>query len=402
MIDQRIRRGMTAAVLVAASLPACTSESRAGTSQRGGETVVDTIGGTAWTRNVAEPQWRSAEQWTIREDFRIGTPNGEPHTIFSGIGHLVSRAPDGRLYVLDGQTATVRLYTGEGAFVREFAGKGYGPGELLKPMAMATDSAGLLWVASFNSRYTVFDSTGAVVRTVARSLRSSARLQYALHFRSDGSFIDERGTATEVVLSRVRDDGTPLQESAGIPHPSRPPEILKLPVRSGSPFRNALPFLPRVVWALADDGTVWSAETHSYRLVNRTFEGDTLRVVETAHRPRRLDPADRDVVERGLVEVGHRDLMDAFATHRVHRVIPLHDGHVLVQVPGDLDEPGAEFDVFDRDGVFLGTVVAPFAIPQRSAPAIWGDTIAAVVLDEASVPVLVRATIQRGTTNGRH
>lgn len=65
-----------------------------------------------------------------REVLRIGVVEGEDSYQFSRILD-VEVAADGRILVANGQTATVRVFDPEGSFIREFGGRGEGPGEFI-------------------------------------------------------------------------------------------------------------------------------------------------------------------------------------------------------------------------------------------------------------------------------
>ena len=57
-------------------------------------------------------------------------------------------------------------------------------------------------------------------------------------------------------------------------------------------------------WGLAPDGTIWSASSGQHRLVQTGPCGDTLRIVETSHRPAEFDEDDRAVITERLAEAG--------------------------------------------------------------------------------------------------
>ena len=71
------------------------------------------------------------------------------------------------------------------------------------------------------------------------------------------------------------------------------------------------------------------------------------------------------------------------------------DGHVLVQIVDEVGEDGSTFDVFDPDGVYLGSLTMPFAASRHARHSIRGDTLAAVTTGSNDEPLVVRAVVSR-------
>ena len=91
-------------------------------------TVIDSAG-VAIVSNPQEGTWTQSSRWTVVEDRRIGTTEGDPDYQFgqiSGIGV----ASDGRIFVLDQQAAEVRVFSPDGLLENKFGRPGSGPGEL--------------------------------------------------------------------------------------------------------------------------------------------------------------------------------------------------------------------------------------------------------------------------------
>lgn len=150
--------------------------------------------------------------------------------------------------------------------------------------------------------------------------------------------------------------------------------------------------LSRLIWTLAPDGTIWEGSSSELRLIHRTLEGDTLRIIETRHRPPEFTPAEQAQVDEALRALG----TDTEFRPRVLQAIHvLDDGHVLAQISGEFDAIGDTVDVFDPEGRFLGSMGLPFAPDPLGLVATRGDTIVAVTQGELDVPYVVRAVIER-------
>jgi hypothetical protein len=110
-------------LLVAAG--ACEAPPRAAESTD--SVLVSDSAGVRMVRNDRSGRWGNGPP-RVTEILRIGVVDGDAARQFYRISHIVV-APDGTLYVVNGQTQSIRVFTPDGAFVREFGRKGKGPGE---------------------------------------------------------------------------------------------------------------------------------------------------------------------------------------------------------------------------------------------------------------------------------
>jgi hypothetical protein len=102
-------------------LTACSGDD----SGRSLATVTDSAG-VRLIHNVGVP----AGELVVTEDVRIGLVEGdEPYQFFQVYGLAVDEATE-EVYVGNSQTGTVRVFSGDGLFLREFGGIGRGPGEV--------------------------------------------------------------------------------------------------------------------------------------------------------------------------------------------------------------------------------------------------------------------------------
>jgi hypothetical protein len=100
-------------------------------------------------------------------------------------------------------------------------------------------------------------------------------------------------------------------------------------------------------------------------------------------------------MERANREIG-REVQYVPALVQAIRV--LGDGHLLVQIAEEFDAPGHNFDVFDPEGLFLGTLRTDLMIEPGAGIDFRGDTLVAVTVGTLDVPYVVRAVIQRSGT----
>lgn len=116
------------------------------------------------------PKWREGEAWSVSAEPRqsIGVMDGPVDYQFVEVSSAARRS-DGKVVVVDRGTRTVRLFDGEGAFLKTLGGPGSGPGEFQDPgqvMVTAQDSV-VVWDKAMY-RTTRFDPSGdlADVRTL--------------------------------------------------------------------------------------------------------------------------------------------------------------------------------------------------------------------------------------------
>jgi hypothetical protein len=184
-------------------------------------------------------------------------------------------------------------------------------------------------------------------------------------------------------------------------------------------------FTPEPAWALTDSLTVLSALNSEYRIRFYDREGGLRRIVSKASTPRPI--TDRDIraffayldqawlaagVPPARLPTNHRrvsfaEFFPAFAIFQVG-----YEGSLWVQpvrAPGDLSDAeierynfiedfgGSDWDVFDRDGRFLGVVT----MPRRFQPRTFiGDAIYGVSRDDLDVQYVVRLRIMQGEVSG--
>ena len=362
---------------------------------------VDTVGGVVVVRNGTS-LWRESEKWQVVEEFRVGGSSwGEnpDEELGYSLNVTVTLGPNGQIFVLERAAARVLVFSGDGEFVRSFGRAGEGPGEFRSPMAMMWDGTDRLWIAdALRGRYHVFDSTGTIRRTVPRPGRAAKRLQHPLvWWEGPGIVVDEAFDNGMVLFLGVDTLGQFADTVAKLPdlELSRGLRgVIPRPSWESMNFVGAH-YIARLRWSLAPDGTIWSATTGQLRLVQTNASGDTIRLAETSHRTAEFDRRDRAVIAEGLKEAGiSRDDVELIRPV-LNAIYVMNDGHILVGIIEEVGEHPRAFDVFNPDGVFLGSIDLGFELPYRNIPALVGDTIIAVSPGAFDVPYLVRATIKR-------
>ncbi|HWV56962.1 MAG TPA: 6-bladed beta-propeller [Longimicrobiales bacterium] len=366
--------------------------------------TIDTLpSGAIRVNNAGTGLLGAGEGWRIVEELRIGAAEGNGADVFGEIS-TIGVSPTGLIHVVNWQTQEIRVFQPDGRFVRSIGRRGSGPGEFHDAFGLEWDEQGNLWVIDAgNARYTVYDSTGALVATHDRRVYGDVH-PWLGGFGSDGFLYDLGASTSPGVESRVRYFRV---DSAGVIRDSIPPFTGPAPA-AGPAVLHAV--TPRLDWRFDPRGYIWFGNTGEYRLVQRSLAGDTVRIVERKHSPLPLSHAETARIRDALD--GMRSLEgESGPQPDIPAVKPVFErlhfdsqGNLLVQRVGGEGTKGTAFDVFDPEGRYLGRMESDIAFTTfRALPVFRGDTVWGVTADEHGVDYVVRGRIERtsGMTSPR-
>jgi hypothetical protein len=367
---------------------------------------VDTLpSGRVVARNPDVSLWAAGEAWQLRERFRIGRAEGEGPDLFGEIRDI-ELGPGGELYVLDAQASEVRVFGSDGTHLRTFGRAGQGPGELSRPIGMAFDPEGVLWVNNWgNARYSAFDpGTGEVLRE-PRRLASFGMIPWPGAIGRNGQMIDVGlDTSGEPAILGLDTAFVPV-DTLAMP---RADDRHRIFFRRGNQVVMSMmePFAPQPSWSPHPDGGIIVGEGSTYRIHRVHLDGDTAMTIEVERPPVPVTSEERDSALATFQEA--RQYADDAVPERqpsVAGVKPAH-GRVFVDDEGRIwvgrtaargEDPA--WDVFDGDGRLLGAVTIP--VPGGYVtPAVRGGTFAvATSIDD--VPAIVVYDLVRPDQNDR-
>ncbi len=374
------------------------------TSMQADGARVDTIAGVVHVTNGARGAWDDDAAWEVDVEraVRIGVVDGEAEYVFGRIGG-VWVAPDGRIFVGDAQAREVRIFTPEGEFLGRLGRTGEGPGEFRHVDGIgAAPGGGVAVLDGMLNRVSVFDGDGAF-RRMFRLARPYRFLQAGASVRFDdaGRFYDVIGLSIGIgvdTLGVVRYSPEGAAEDTVVVAVHEPVQLHHR-APDGRPLTSMkVPFTPEPSAAIGPDGSHYATLGDAYRIARLAPGGDTIHVIHRAVPPRRLDPAVRESARAALVE---HFRAAAGSEPRDVPPIPEHAPAISRLVVDDLGfvwalvhggEDRFEWDVFDRDGRFLGTVTTP----AMDVTHIGERTIAGVVSDEMGVQRVLVVPLRRG------
>lgn len=394
----------------------------------------DTVGDTVIVRTVAGSEWGTPRH--LEPEVRIGVFDGPDAYMFGRVRSLAV-APDGSIYVVDSQVPALRKYDPSGQYVETFGREGEGPGEYRGPdggLAVLPDGRVVLRDPQ-NARLQVYGPDGEALDTWP--IRGSFNTSNPLVVDTAGRvytqiLLDPEAAVTEWRVGLVAYDGATGEPVDTIPAPEweyEGPRLVAQQVmdEGTNTSVNSVPFTPQSSWAFSPYGYMVGGLSTRYVIDQYLRDGTVLRI-ERVSDPVPVTPGERseaeDVARWDMRQTqpdwtwngpGIPDTKPSFRGLFAGR-----DGRiwVLVHQPGEripddeVDEPARDpgpnprpvqrwrepvaFDVFERDGAYLGRVLAPTGFSVSPTPVFDGDRVWAVVRDELDVQYVTRFRVGGG------
>jgi len=349
---------------------------------------------------------RTAGGPVLEPDLTIGELGAPMDYQFGSITGIDVDA-QGRIYVLDEQASTVRVFDASGELLQTMGRPGAGPGELSgTPRGLLVDANGVVHVADpRNRRIQAFAPDGSSAGTTPLTM-DPALGRFSGWPRSGETLVFQATPILDAGDGRSR--------------------LQRVDVRSGRvdtiafleppPPEGQRPYGPAARWTVREDGRMIVGRTDEYRFLVVEPDGTVERVVTRALAPERFTEAERTAirerVQRGLlaqasgpfaglaqgiaarVEAGsHYHAYQSLApgprnTVLAQRVAPLE----TLRQGGALDlealARGTDlWDLYDAEGRLLGTV----ELPRRFRPIrAVGDHLYGVARGDFDVSLVMR------------
>lgn len=361
-------------------LPACGIELRSRSTVR-----LDTLqSGTIVVHNPLSGMWREGSAWTLTDAVTIGSQDDSGKAVFGKVADI-ALDQRGRVYVLDLTPPEIRVFASDGSYIRTVGRKGHGPGEFELAPGMRFDPRDRLWVLNQgNERYSVFDTSGALLREFPRYMASRTLEWRNTAFSPNGDMYDTVWYPTDSggEFRCARYDTLTAEFLDSLPCPVLP---------EGTPFGWGRIVATPLGW--------WVGVATDYRLWQLTRAGDTVRLVEREHEPVGLATAQRDSIRDAMRLLRQRARGAASLPIPEHqrifdRIVVDNRGYVWVQLSRTLDERVTSFDVFDPEGRYLGAVKAPSVVESNPIPVVRDDRMAYVTTNELGVQFVVTVQIR--------
>ena len=376
--------------------------------------VAVAIGIAGMSAAVARPvRSVSADTVTAVVSARIGSSGIGAESDEYIFGDVTSVAADrqGRIYVADRLSPSVRAFGPDGEFMAWIGQKGEGPGEFTRPVDILPAADGKLFVRG--SRITTFATSAlsqypdSVAETWSIPPYSNADswrarlvdgVYYYPHYRW-------RHESTEYFYMTYGAGGL-MSDTVHVPGMgdlSRSPmAYYRVGTGGGGPMvdgLNSAPFAPRADWDMTGRGTIIVGDGETYRLHEFARGGEPLRTIvgpevkrravpraERADSMRALDaridslPVPLDEVLGVAPEILRGEIPDSLPVfNSIH--VGASDRIWVERWPPEGMASSRYFDVLEYDGRYAGTVVVPAPLLTDPPPFFGDDTIVGVVMD---------------------
>lgn len=342
-----------------------------------------------------QSQWEDRQAWHLEEDLRIRL--AEEGGLDRSTAVDLTVGPEGHIVILDDSTQVVQVFGPDGGFSHAFApwGNDEPPG---RTAGVGFDEQGSLWILHvWQGFYTVHTLRGDRTRTIEREVTGTT-LPWKVRFGGDEHFhvwgIEaerSEGLLMMVPFRLSRTDGGILERGEPVTSSSA-----LLRSRQG----RVVPYRPRHRIAPGDSGRFWYAASDRYTIVERTFDGETIRAFSLDRPAPPVSQAERDSImqwqmETWSTEEGRLEPDEIPDTkHVVHRIGVDEEGgylYVFTTLASGIDG----IDVFTVAGEFLGTLELPEPILSLPTPHVTPDHIYVGVEGEDGAKEVVRLRIVR-------
>lgn len=357
---------------------------------------VDTIAGIPRITNAGDGTWTEGQGWRIGEEGTvIGDIEGDDAYVFGDVAGL-GVGPDGRIYVADGQAAEVRVFSPGGSFQTKFGHRGEGPGEFraIDALVVARDGTVIVrdpqlfritlfepdgrYRSSFRLQRPFMQFAGNTTMTVADDGRLFDQLQFSIGSTSADSVgvivYSAAGTPTDSIVLMVDDR-----------------DVVTITRDGRAVMGLAVPFAPRPTTAIARNGSIAWGTGAAFIFAVADAHGDTLHTIARAVAPVAVTAAERDSALEAMRKIaeegaGVKQIPDFDFPARkpaFRQIVADGAGNWWVgsgATYGRAPEH-ARYDVFEREGRYLGAV----DVPSLRIMQIGDDFIAGVRTDSLGV-----------------
>lgn len=348
--------------------------------------------------------WAAGQPATLVEEIRFQGEDGTP----SELGEPRDIAVDalGRIYVVEGKPAAIKVFSPDGQFIRTIGRDGEGPGEF-RVGFIAIRGEHLVIQDPRISRISVFDTSGAFVRSWKSTCCYWNRIQ-----------IDDANLIYVPSMSNTKPDnpprGTPYvrwtldgvaKDTVWIPW-QKPEKLWSLTVTEGGKMKMSMsttvPFMAGMTSALHPQGGVVYGLTSRYEIVRSGTGADSLLVFGRDWSP---DPVSDDrrsgEYESRIKSVGkdidRATVRNAFRLEDIPSTLPAYEtlqvdptGRVWARRYAVSDTTRTDYDLFDPKGAYLGPVGTSLHLATWGAQAWTATGVVTVIEDQEGRPTVVR------------
>ncbi|MFC1574867.1 6-bladed beta-propeller [Gemmatimonadota bacterium] len=377
--------------------------------------------GISVVHNPSTPLWGEGEGWTFSEDLRYGVSTGQAEYQFGTLSGMYVDG-SGHVYVVDQMAREIRVFDAQGDYLRTIGGPGSGPGEFGPDPAFVfpDGKGGVVATDPGNGRVNRYSADG----TPAGSFSLDPRRGYPVRWAMDDSgrlMAQLQGLNVEGVSPLAEGDPIVVYDTTGavVDTVVFLPKGQTLTVTDDGRLVVRY-FGPEAVWVLGANGSLHYGVSDRFKIFSTDPVGRLTRILTRAVEPKPAGEALKQGVRAFLRREGNKggappDLIERMsADNRFPEHLPVI-GRLLagpdetiwvqrIQTTAEMAEEaefinprnqslgGPEWEVFDKEGRYLGVVT----LPDRYSPRrISGNHIYGVWRDELDVQYILRFRIEK-------
>lgn len=340
--------------------------------------TIEVINGITVVKNPKEPMV-GEDAFILGEELSIGGAEGKGEYLFSVLRDIAADFEE-RIYVLDSKEAHIKIFDGNGRYIKTFGKKGQGPGEMSRPSSLEITPQNEIAVNDPSARKIHFFSLdGTFSRAVSQTDRA---------FFSDPK-VDEDGNITASFM--IMDEEVTYVLEKFTPQLK---DLLPIFSTRVAKYPSIDPFFPQCYWdVLKGNKLVWGFPD-KYELHVLDSEGKLEKKIIKEYDPVKITEEEKEkVIEERF---GGRENIDPIVklSWDEHHNAFIHlciddEGRIFVRTYERV--PGREefyYDVFDPEGKYLAK------IPLKSRPyVIKSDKLYTIEEDEDGYQAVKRYKI---------
>lgn len=399
-------------ISLVAALTACSGAKAGGTLAK---IRTDTLpNGVTRILSEGPTAWAASQPATLVEEVRFQGEDGTP----SELGEPRDLAVDGlgRIYVVDGKPAAIKVFSPDGQFIRTIGRDGEGPGEF-RVGFIAIKGEHLVLQDPRVSRLSVFDTSGTFLRSWQSTCCywswiqiDDAGLVYVPSMANTKPTDPPRGTP----YVRWTLDGV-AKDTVWVPY-QKSEKLWTLTVTEGGKMRMSMsmgvPFMAAMISGLHPQGGVVYGWNGRYEIVRSRTGADSLLVFGRDWTPDPISDERRSAEREAMVKrtgngIDPATVRSAFKLDDIPRSLPAYEalkvdpsGRVWARRYAISDTTRTSFDLFDSTGAYLGPVETPVGLPAYGVQAWTPNGVVAVVEDQDGRPTIIR--LKLGTASTGH
>jgi hypothetical protein len=296
------------------------------------------VDGVTVVKNPKEPLY-IGDVLKLEEDLSIGEKEGREEYMFTRI--LIDIDDDENIYVLDGETANIRIFDTHGKFIKTISRRGQGPGELQNPRRIQiTPQDEIMVYDSGNRRLSFFSLDGKFINQIV-----GGRVLAILSLKIDSN--------RNFIISEIFRGGTELRMYDSELNPGH--SLFK--IQSITPgVLNLINYF--TYFSLTNEDNIIWGYSDKYELQVVDSRGKVIKKIVKEYSP--INITDEDKEKLMNESFGSRGVPDGFTVSCPENYPPFkklvldNKGRIFVETYEKCVGGGCYTDIFDTEGRYIG------------------------------------------------